>query len=53
MLEPKNNLYPHDGLYPDDGGVAFVDYDFDAVSFNDDEEVLELIAHFIEAVDNA
>jgi hypothetical protein len=50
MLKPRDGLYPGDGLYPDDGGIAFAREEMMMQHFNDDEEVIELIAHFLEAV---
>ena len=58
MPYPRDNLYPDEDLYPseydDAGSHGFVDYYRNEFSvIDDDEEVMELIAHFIEAVDNA
>ena len=63
MPLPAPCLYPEENIFPDDDrdsdedcvSVAVTEYqrDFVREDFYDDEEVLELIAHFIEAVDNA
>ncbi len=58
MPYPRDNLYPDEDLYPgeddDAGSHGFVDYySRESSIVNDDDEALELIAHFLEAVDNA
>lgn len=54
MLFPRDGLYPSDELLPDEepshGHVRY-DEEFFKADYDDDEEVMELIAHFLEAVE--
>lgn len=48
---PFEGHYPDDDwLFPDDDGIAFVHPSQYVIGFNDDEEVIELIANFMRAV---
>jgi hypothetical protein len=61
MPYPSETLKPAEDRYPSDeddefgGGMVpyYLNELYRSDSIADDEEVLELIAHFIEAVDNA
>lgn len=61
MPYPSETLLPADDRYPSDeddefgGGMVpyYLDELFKGDGIIDDDEVIELIAHFIEAIDNA